>query len=125
MMRLMKERDALNIVGDQKGRPTYAKDLALATIQILISINSGKSIKGIYHYANAGETTWFDFAKKIKELAKLECNLTAINSDQFPTPAKRPGYSVLDTHKIEQDLEIQIPHWEIALNDCIEKLQAS
>ncbi len=124
MVRLMKERDALNIVGDQKGRPTYAKDLALATIQILISINSGKSIKGIYHYANAGETTWFDFAKKIKELAKLECNLTAINSNQFPTPAKRPGYSVLDTHKIEKDLEIQIPHWEIALNDCIEKLQA-
>ena len=125
MMRLMKERDALNIVGDQKGRPTYAKDLALATIQILVLLNMGNKIKGIYHYANTGETTWFGFAEKIKELAGLECNLTAITSDQFPTPAKRPNYSVLDTHHIEQDLKIQIPHWEIALKECIQQLQAS
>jgi dTDP-4-dehydrorhamnose reductase len=125
MMRLMKERDALNIVGDQKGRPTYAKDLALATIQILISLNAGSNIKGIYHYANTGETTWFGFAEKIKEQAGIECNLTAITSDQFPTPAKRPNYSVLDTHRIEEDLNIQIPHWEIALKECIQKLQAS
>jgi len=99
MIRLMKERDSLNIVGDQKGRPTYAKDLAFASIQILNAINSGVTIKGIYHYANTGETTWFDFALKIKELAGLDCQLTAINSDQFPTPAKRPAYSVLDTQK--------------------------
>jgi dTDP-4-dehydrorhamnose reductase len=123
MMRLMKERDALNIVGDQKGRPTYAKDLALATIQMLVLINTGNTIKGIYHYANTGETTWYEFAEKIKELAGLECNLTAITSDQFPTPAKRPNYSVLDTHRIEQDLNIRIPHWEIALKECIQKLQ--
>jgi dTDP-4-dehydrorhamnose reductase len=122
MMRLMKERDALNIVGDQKGRPTYAKDLALATIQILVLLNAGNKIKGIYHYANTGETTWFEFAQKIKEIAGLVCNLTAITSDQFPTPAKRPSYSVLDTLKIEQDLNIQIPHWETALKECIEKL---
>lgn len=122
MMRLMKERDSLNIVGDQKGRPTYAKDLAHATIQILIALNKGKQISGIYHYANAGETTWFGFAEKIKALAGLECDLKAITSDQFPTPAKRPNYSVLDTSKIENDLGIEIPSWEIALKQCINKL---
>ena len=122
MMRLMKERDALNIVGDQKGRPTYAKDLANATIQILIALNEGKNIRGIYHYANTGETTWFAFAEKIKALAGLECDLKAITSDQFPTPAKRPNYSVLDTQKIEKDLGIEIPSWENALKQCIDQL---
>ena len=123
MIRLMKERDSLNIVGDQKLRPTYAKDLAFASIQILNDVNAGAIIKGIYHYANAGETTWFDFAQKIKELAGLDCQLTAINSDQFPTPAKRPAYSVLNTQKIEKDLNLHIPHWELALSDCILQLK--
>ena len=123
MIRLMKERDSLNIVGDQKGRPTYAKDLAFASIQVLNAINAGATIKGIYHYANGGETTWFDFAQKIKELAGLDCQLTAINSDQFPTPAKRPAYSVLDTQKIEKELNLHIPHWELALSDCILQLK--
>ncbi len=123
MMRLMKERDALNIVGDQKGRPTYAKDLALASIKILTLLNEGKSIAGIYHYANTGETTWFDFASKIKSLAGLECNLTAITSDQFPTPAKRPRYSVLDTSKIEKEANITIPNWETALAQCIAEIK--
>lgn len=125
MMRLMKDRDALNIVGDQKGRPTFAKDLALASIQILESINEGKTISGIYHYANTGETTWFGFAEKIKEYAGIECDLTAITSDQFPTPAKRPAYSVLDTQKIEKELGIVIPHWETALKQCIHQLTHS
>lgn len=122
MMRLMKDKDALNVVGDQKGRPTFAKDLALATIKILEKINTGKTIKGIYHYANSGETTWFGFAEKIKALANLECDLTAITSDKFPTSAKRPAYSVLDTQKIEKDLEIEIPSWESALKQCIYQL---
>lgn len=125
MMRLMKDRDALNIVGDQKGRPTFAKDLAIASIQILNAITAGAVIKGIYHYANTGETTWFGFAEKIKEYAGLECDLTAISSDQFPTPAKRPAYSVLDTQKIEKDISIQIPHWETALKQCIHQLTNS
>jgi dTDP-4-dehydrorhamnose reductase len=122
MMRLMKDKDALNIVGDQKGRPTYAKDLALATIQIIKALNEGKSIKGIYHYANTGETTWFGFAEKIKALAGLTCNLTAISTAQFPTPAKRPTYSVLDTQKIQNELGITIPNWETALKQCIDQL---
>lgn len=123
MIRLMKERDSLNIVGDQQGRPTYARDLATASIQILNALNLGLLIKGIYHFANTGETTWFDFAQKIKELAGLECTLTPINSDQFPTPAKRPNYSVLDTQKIEKELNLHIPHWELALSDCILQLK--
>ena len=123
MIRLMKERDSLNIVGDQQGRPTYARDLATASIRILNALNLGLPIKGIYHFANTGETTWFDFAQKIKELAGLECTLTPINSDQFPTPAKRPNYSVLDTQKIEKALNLHIPHWELALSDCILQLK--
>ncbi len=122
MIRLMKEKESLKIVGDQKGRPTYAKDLALATIQMILAINNGKKIKGIYHYANSGETTWFGFAQKIKELTGLDCNLESITTDQFPTPAPRPLYSVLDTQKLEKELSIQIPNWEIALQECIHQI---
>ncbi len=119
MMRLMKERPNLNIVADQKGRPTYAKDLAITTMKIIQAINAGKTIKGVYHFANMGETTWYDFAYKIKAIAGLDCVLNPVETKDFPTPAKRPSYSVLDTSKIEQDLAIDIRHWEDALKDCI------
>ena len=122
MMRLMKERAQLNIVADQKGRPTYAKDLAIATMHMIEAMNAGKSIKGLYHFANQGETTWFDFAAKIKAIAGLTCEVQPIETKDFPTPAKRPSYSVLDTSKIEQDLAIDIRHWENALNDCIDHI---
>jgi dTDP-4-dehydrorhamnose reductase len=124
MMRLMKERDQLNIVADQKGRPTYARDLALATMSIVEAINAGKTIKGIYHFANQGETTWYDFAATIKAIAGLTCDLQPIETKDFPTPAKRPAYSVLDTSKIEQDLAIKIPHWEDALRDCMKEISS-
>ena len=124
MMRLMKERDQLNIVADQKGRPTYAKDLAIATMQMIEAINSGKSIKGIYHFANMGETTWFDFAVKIKAIAGLDCALHPIETKDFPTPAKRPAYSVLNTSKIEEDIKMDIRHWEEALLECIKQIEA-
>jgi dTDP-4-dehydrorhamnose reductase len=122
MMRLMKERAQLNIVADQKGRPTYAKDLAIATMKMIEAMNAGKSIKGVYHYANQGETTWYDFAAKIKAIAGLTCEVQPIETKDFPTPAKRPAYSVLDTSKIEQDLAIDIRHWEDALKDCIDHI---
>ena len=122
MMRLMKERDQLNIVGDQRGRPTYARDLALASLQILKAINAGTSVKGIYHFANAGETTWYEFAKKIQAITGITCELHAIQTKDFPTPAKRPSYSVLDTSKIEKELGITIPHWEIALQNCYHQI---
>ena len=122
MMRLMKERDQLNIVADQKGRPTYAKDLAMATMKMIEAMNAGKSIKGVYHFANTGETTWFDFAATIKAIAGLDCALNPIETKDFPTPDKRPAYSVLDTSKIEEALSIAIPHWEDALRDCMNLL---
>ena len=122
MMRLMKERDSLNVVADQKGRPTYAKDLALATMKMIEAIDAGKNIKGIYHFANQGETTWFEFAKKIQSTAGLTCDVHPIQTEDFPTPAKRPAYSVLDTSKIEQDLGIQIPNWENALQACYQQI---
>ena len=124
MMRLMKERASLNIVADQKGRPTYAKDLAIATMKMIEAMNAGKSIKGVYHYANTGETTWFDFAAKIKAIAGLDCALNPIETKDFPTPAKRPAYSVLDTSKIEEALSIAIPHWEDALISCMKEIEA-
>ena len=122
MMRLMKERAQLNIVADQNGRPTYAKDLAIATMKMIEAMNVGKSIRGVYHYANQGETTWYDFAAKIKAIAGLSCDLQPIETKDFPTPAKRPAYSVLDTSKIEEDLAIDIRHWEDALKDCIDHI---
>jgi dTDP-4-dehydrorhamnose reductase len=125
MMRLMKERAQLNIVADQKGRPTYARDLAIATMQMIKDMNAGKSIKGVYHYANQGETTWYDFAAKIKAIAGLTCEVQPIETKDFPTPAKRPAYSVLDTSTIEQDLAIDIPHWEAALESCIKEINAN
>lgn len=122
MLRLMKERETLNIVADQKGRPTYARDLAMATMQIVQLLANGQSVKGIFHYANQGATTWFDFAAKIKAIAGLSCALNPIDSAAFPTPAKRPKYSVLDTHKIEALLPSPIPDWEDALQACIQAL---
>jgi dTDP-4-dehydrorhamnose reductase len=124
MLRLMKERAQLSIVADQKGRPTYAKDLALTTMKMIEAIHAGKTMKGIYHFANMGETTWFDFAAKIKAIAGLDCALHPIETKDFPTPAKRPVYSVLDTSKIEQDIEMHIRHWEDALLECIKQIEA-
>jgi dTDP-4-dehydrorhamnose reductase len=124
MLRLMKERDQLNIVADQKGRPTYAKDLAIATMKMIEAMNAGKTIKGIYHFANQGETTWFDFASTIRANAGLSCDVQPIETKDFPTPAKRPAYSVLDTSKIENDLEIGIRHWKDALIDCMKEINA-
>ena len=125
MLRLMKERESLNIVADQKGRPTYAKDLAIATMKMIEALHAGKSIDGVYHYANTGETTWFDFAAKIKAIAGLTCALNPIETKDFPTPAKRPAYSVLDTSKIEEALSLSIPHWEDALASCMKEINAN
>ncbi len=124
VLRLMKERDQLNIVADQKGRPTYAKDLAIATMKMIEALHAGKTIKGIYHFANQGETTWYDFAAKIKAIAGLTCDLQPIETKDFPTPAKRPAYSVLDTSRIEEALSLSIPHWEDALTSCMKEIEA-
>lgn len=122
MIRFMKERDVLNIVSDQKGRPTYAKDLAEATMKMIVAIDGGKTIKGVYHFANKGETTWYEYCKKIQSIVGISCQINSILTVDFPTPAKRPAYSVLDTNKIERELSIDIPHWETSLIECIKNL---
>jgi dTDP-4-dehydrorhamnose reductase len=86
------------------------------------AIEAGKTIKGVYHFANQGETTWFDFAKRIQSVAGLTCEVNPIKTVDFPTPAKRPAYSVLDTSRIEKEIGLQIPHWETALQACYDQI---
>jgi dTDP-4-dehydrorhamnose reductase len=119
MLRLMSERDSLNVVNDQKGCPTYAADLAYAIMKF-VEIRKAKG--GIYNYCNEGVTTWFDFAVAIKELAGKKTIISPIATSEFPTPAKRPQYSVLDTTKIKETLGITIPNWKDALKRCLEEM---
>lgn len=118
MLRLMKEKNSINVVSDQVGCPTYAADLALAIMQI---INSGKRLgyAGIYNYSNAGVTNWYEFAVAIKKLTGSDCIVNAITTHQYPTAAKRPAYSVLDTGKIREVFGISIPAWEDSLEKCL------
>lgn len=122
MLRLMKEKESINIVNDQYGCPTYAADLALAIMQI---INSDKSKKnpGIYNYTNAGITTWYEFSVAIKKLTGSNCTINPITTAAYPTAAKRPGYSVLDTTKIEETFAVTIPDWEESLQRCLTLLK--
>lgn len=119
MMRLMQEKPEINVVSDQYGTPTYAADLAQLILDI---IASGKWVPGIYHYTNEGETNWYEFATAIKEMIHAECMVNAIPTLAYPTPAKRPTYSVLDKTKIKQVYAVQIPDWEESLEKCIKKL---
>lgn len=119
MIRLMNEREHLNVVNDQYGSPTYAADLAEAIMQI---ITSGKWKPGIYHYSNKGIISWFDFATEISSIIKSNCKVSGISSDLYPTPAKRPNYSVLDTSKFTQTFGIEMKQWKESLRTCINKI---
>ena len=118
MLRLMKEKESINVVNDQFGCPTYAADLAAAIMQIIVS---GKSLEnpGIYHYTNAGITNWYEFALAIKKLTGSNCNVNPITTAEYPTQAKRPAYSVLDTTKITSTFGLAIPAWEESLKRCL------
>lgn len=118
MIRLGNERTELSVVDDQMGTPTSAIDLAEA---ILAIITANKEEYGIYHYSNAGETTWYGFAKKIFELGKITINLNPIPTSAYPTPAERPVYSVLDKSKIEGTFDITIINWEESLKSNLAK----
>lgn len=125
MLRLMKEREEIGVVNDQLGSPTYAKDLAVATMKIAEQQLSGANDKtGMYHFSNQGEITWFDFANKIRELSGLSCRVKAIPTTAFPTPAKRPSYSVLSKKRIVTDYGIELRDWTEALEDCIAEIKA-
>lgn len=121
MLRLMNEREELNIVSDQRGTPTYAADLAEMILEI---IESDEWKTGVYHFSNLGETTWYGFAEKIKELAVINsCKLNAIPTAEYETAAVRPIYSVLDKSKIQSAFRVVIPQWEDGLERCIKKLE--
>jgi dTDP-4-dehydrorhamnose reductase len=122
MLRLLKEKESINVVNDQLGCPTYAADLAAAIMQIITS-NQSNTNPGIYHYSNAGITNWYEFAVAIKELSNSSCMVNPISTSQYPTAAKRPAYSVLDTRKIKETFAIDIPDWEKSLQKCLELLK--
>ena len=120
MIRLGKEKPELGVIFDQIGTPTYARDLAVA---IFAAINQGV-VPGIYHFSNEGVISWYDFTKAIHRIAGITtCHVRPLHTAEYPTPANRPHYSVLDKTKIKQTYNIEVPYWEESLADCIEKLK--
>ena len=119
MIRLGKEKPELGVIFDQIGTPTYARDLAVA---IMTAINQGIQ-PGTYHFSNEGVTSWYDFTKAIHRMAGITtCRVRPLHTSEYPTPAARPHYSVLDKTKIKQTYGIEIPHWEESLKACIDQL---
>lgn len=120
MRKLGAERETLNVVFDQVGTPTYAKDLAQAIVDILPQIKPG--MKEVYHFSNEGVCSWYDFATAIMAQSDLNCEVLPIESKDYPTPAKRPSYSVLNKGKIKRDFNLKINHWAVSLAECVEKI---
>ncbi|MCG9793916.1 dTDP-4-dehydrorhamnose reductase [Flavobacterium algicola] len=119
MSRLMQERDTLNVVNDQIGSPTYAADLALAIMTIL---SESKWEPGIFNFSNEGEISWFQFALDIQEIGGFDCQVGGIPSSNYPTPAKRPNYSLLDKSKIKSTYGVAVPDYKQSLIKCMDLL---
>lgn len=119
MAKLMQEREEINVVNDQFGSPTYAADLAETILQI---ISYDKWQPGIYNYSNSGVISWYDFALAIKALTGSNCKVNPIPTSEYPTPAKRPAYSVLDTSKIQETFGIKLKGWRESLHVCLSQL---
>jgi dTDP-4-dehydrorhamnose reductase len=124
MLRLGNDKKSIQVVFDQKGTPTFAKDLAKTCLDILSNAGSTNiSKKGsLYHYSNEGVTSWYDFARAIMEISNIDCNVIPIETKDYPTQAIRPLYSVLDKSKITSDFKVTIPHWRDSLTNCIKKI---
>ena len=119
MIRLGKEKPELGVIFDQIGTPTYARDLAVA---LFAAINQGV-VPGIYHFSNEGVISWYDFTKAIHRIAGIAtCHVRPLHTAEYPTPAHRPHYSVLDKTKIKQTYNLDIPYWEESLKECVDKL---
>ena len=119
MIRLGKEKPELGVIFDQIGTPTYARDLAVA---IFAAINQG-IVPGVYHFSNEGVISWYDFTKAIHRMAGITtCHVRPLHTSEYPTPANRPHYSVLDKTKIKQTYNLEVPYWEESLAECIAKL---
>ncbi|MFC2074216.1 dTDP-4-dehydrorhamnose reductase [Campylobacterota bacterium] len=121
MLRLGNDRSELSVIFDQVGTPTYAKDLAKVILDILPKIEN--SNVEIYHYSNEGVCSWYDFAKTIFELSNIDCKVNPIETKQYPTPATRPHYSLLNKAKIKNTYSIKIPYWKDSLQECLNVLK--
>lgn len=121
MLKLMKERTEINVVNDQLGSPTYAADLACAILKIAKADNAEG---GIYHFSNEGDISWFDFAVAIAAFSGPSCQVQPIPTAQFPTPAKRPAYSVMDKSRIKERFGLELKPWKQSLRQCLEKIYA-
>ncbi|MES9973358.1 MAG: dTDP-4-dehydrorhamnose reductase [Candidatus Thiodiazotropha sp.] len=123
MMRLFREKGQLSVVDDQIGAPTWSRMIAEATAQIVhqlrMSAEGTASQLGLYHMTAAGETSWFGFAQSILELMDVSCNVQPTSTENYPTPAKRPAYSVLDNSKMNQAFGLQLPDWQDSLQQCM------
>ena len=125
MMRLTAEKEQLNVVFDQVGTPTYAGDLALAIFSI-IEAGVYEGNEGVYHFSNEGVCSWYDFAVEIAAVAgNTGCRINPCHSSEFPSPVKRPPYSVLDKTKIKATFDIDIPHWRESMEYCIKRIKAT
>jgi dTDP-4-dehydrorhamnose reductase len=120
MLRLGKEKEQLGVIFDQVGTPTFARDLAKAILDILPKISNEKV--EIYNYSNEGVLSWYDFAKEIMRMAKLDCHINPIETKDYPTPAARPPYSLLNKSKIKKEFHIMIPFWKDSLDECLKIL---
>lgn len=120
MIRLMHEKESINVVTDQFGSPTYAADLAEACIDIIANSNWQP---GIYNFSNEGVISWFDFAKEISSHVNYAGSINPVSTNQFPSQAKRPKYGVFDKSKIQQVYNIQLKPWKISLQECIQKIK--
>ena len=117
MVRLGNEKPEIGVIADQIGSPTNAADLARAILTIISSVSSGEKpfVSGIYHYSNEGVASWYDFTKAIFDIAKIDCKVKPIASEDYPSPVKRPAYSVMNKSKIKAIFGLQIPHWRDSL----------
>ena len=122
MLMLGDTKDEINVVADQKGCPTWAHDLAMALVTLL-NKNGKNEVHETFHFTNEGQITWYDFATAIMELGGKTCKVNPITTDQYPTKAKRPAYSVLDLSKIKTYAGIEIPDWRESLEKCIDELK--
>ena len=120
MLRLGREKESLGVIFDQIGTPTYARDLAVA---IFAALNQG-IVPGIYHFSNEGVISWYDFTKAIHKIAGItDCKVRPLHTEEYPAPAPRPHYSVLDKTKIKDTYHIEVPYWEDSLQECINLLE--
>ena len=124
ILKLVKNRNELNVVSDQIGSPTYASDLGLAILDIIRSekFNGQKQESQVYHYANKGVCSWYDFAKEVIQILGSKCIINSIKTEDYPTTAKRPRSTVMSTDKISQEFDLKINFWKDSLKVCMKKL---